>query len=131
MQCSILASTGAGILRVFSGPAEFLTSGAIIQGVTLSYNSISRILLLSNEDKNIQIRVKLAYGNVCLYGSCDSVVMACLMCYLEPEYLVETTSDSQLILLQNTRILRNNTTFAEVRSSRESAALLFHIWSQA
>ena len=65
-------------------------------------------------DQKVQISIKSANGNICLYGSGESLVLEHYACNVLQDFDWKPSSEAQMILRQNTRILRSDTTFAEV-----------------
>ena len=76
-------------------------------------------------DQKVQISVKSANGNVCLYGSGESLVLEHFACNVLQDFDWKPSSEAQMILRQNTRILRSDTTFAEVAIPAEKSHKIF------
>jgi hypothetical protein len=65
-------------------------------------------------DRKVQISMMFANGNVCLDGSGESLVLEHIACNVLQNLHWKTLPEAQMLLRQNTRILRSDSTFAEV-----------------
>ena len=65
-------------------------------------------------DQKVQISLKFGKRNVCLNGAGESLVLEHLVSNLNQDFDWKTPSDAVMHLRHSTRILRSETTFAEV-----------------
>ncbi len=92
-------------------------------------NFLGDTILSIHSYKNVHIRVHFANGSMFLDGPGDAIVLDCLMCQLETKFCWKKQLDSHLLLRQNARILRRDTTFAEVQVAPNFSILCFFIKS--